>query len=102
MKGGIPALALLAASVSLAGCFGPKELPDWAMTHRSETAYTPRKNTMRTETARRSSERHERRTPGGPVSARSDDVLPYSPEWQARESALDDRLRRTMNFCRGC
>jgi hypothetical protein len=30
------------------------------------------------------------------------DVLPFTPEWQAREDAFDKRLRRTMNICRGC
>ena len=30
------------------------------------------------------------------------DLLPFTPEWQAREDALDERLRRTMNICRGC
>jgi hypothetical protein len=29
MSSGVPVLALLAVGISLAGCFGPKELPDW-------------------------------------------------------------------------
>jgi hypothetical protein len=30
------------------------------------------------------------------------EVLPFTPEWQAREDEFDKRLRRTMNICRGC
>jgi len=30
------------------------------------------------------------------------ELLPFTPEWQAREDAFDNRLRRTMNICRGC
>jgi hypothetical protein len=29
-------------------------------------------------------------------------VTPFSTEWQAREDAFDNKVRRTMNICRGC
>jgi hypothetical protein len=37
----------------------------------------------------------------GPQSA-SSEVKPFSPEWAAREDALDDKLRRRMHICGGC
>ncbi len=37
-----------------------------------------------------------------PTNAPQDDILPFSAAWQAREDALDARLRRTMDICRGC
>jgi|GEM_PF-4862351 len=90
----------------LAGCFGitlpPKPLPDWAMNPQSDViASTTPKPTRSVQT---------RRTPGrtasvsyvAPTDASPSDVTPFSAEWQAREDAFDNKLRRTMNICRGC
>ena len=41
------------------------------------------------------------RTPAAPA-AEPADVTAFSPEWQAREKAADEKLRRSMNICRGC
>jgi hypothetical protein len=30
------------------------------------------------------------------------DVKPFSAEWQARENAFDEKLRRRMNICGSC
>jgi hypothetical protein len=30
------------------------------------------------------------------------EVKPFSPEWQARENAFDEKLRRRMNICGSC
>ena len=98
MRGDV--VALLALSVSLAGCSGlpPKELPPWAMTRSSEQGYTSRTHVVRTRATRPESEH----TYVAPTNAQSDDVKPFSPEWKAREDAFDNKLRRTMNICRGC
>jgi len=97
-------LALL--SLPLAGCFGvtwpPPPLPDWAMRPQAEPAAPIR--------ARVANRVPRYRAPGEtglaarmlPTTARKDDVVPFSAEWQAREEALDTHLRRTMNICRGC
>ena len=82
----------------LAGCFGiwPKPLPDWAMSTQTDPVPSARPTPDRGP------------PPVGPSSAsyltptNPDDVKPFSPEWQAREDAFDEKLRRTMNICRGC
>ena len=90
-------LASALLCLPLAGCFGiwPKPLPDWAMNTHVDPAPSTR-------------ERPDRGPPPvGPSAAymtpaNANDIKPFSPEWQAREDAFDDRLRRTMNICRGC
>src|SRR5207249_3143470 len=97
----IVTIALL--SLPLAGCYGilvPKPLPGWVAVSSGEAAAPVRSTAVRD---------GERRGPDrGPPShvTPSDtpraDLLPFTPEWQAREDAFDNRLRRTMNICRGC
>lgn len=31
-----------------------------------------------------------------------DEVLPFTPAWQAREDAYDNKLRRSMRICGNC
>ncbi|TMJ04559.1 MAG: hypothetical protein E6G97_06295 [Alphaproteobacteria bacterium] len=82
----------------LAGC-GPKPLPEWAMSGQVERVTIARSKTARIiETGL---------TDRGPPPSRTSiqpqaELLPFTPEWQAREEAFDNRLRRTMNICRGC
>ena len=90
----------------LAGCFGvtlpPKPLPDWAMSPQSEAVVSARPNSTRTVATRRAPERTASVSYVTPTNAAAPDVTPFSAEWQAREDAFDNRLRRTMNICRGC
>ena len=104
MRGGMNVLALLALSVSLAGCFGlpAKELPPWAMTRSAEPIYTPQTKLVRTEAKRRAPEYTASVSYVAPTNAPPDDIKLFSPEWQAREDAVDNKLRRTMTICRGC
>jgi hypothetical protein len=108
-------IAIVAAlGLPLAGCFSltlpPKELPEWAMNPQSaEAAPAP----SGTKTARRGT---PKRTPdqtatvsyvAGEKGAQSTqatpaDVKPFSAEWQAREDAADNRLRRSMSICGDC
>jgi hypothetical protein len=90
----------------LAGCFGvalpPKPLPDWAMNPQSETAASARTKPARNAAVRRAPDRTASASYMAPTNASTPDVKPFSPEWQAREDAFDNKLRRTMNICRGC
>ena len=87
----IAIIALL--GVPLAGC-SPKPLPDWAVNRQA----TPVES-ARIAVARRTPDRPAARVaPTGPQT----ELLPFTPEWQAREDAFDQQLRRTMNICRGC
>jgi len=90
----------------LAGCFGvtlpPKPLPDWAMNPQSEVAASARIKPARAVATRRAPERTANASYDAPTNAASSDVTPFSAEWQAREDAFDNKLRRTMNICRGC
>jgi hypothetical protein len=93
------AIALL--SLPLAGCFGltmpPPPLPDWAMRPQGEWTIAARPKTVRRVPAHRGPGQAVR----SPTGAQAD-VLPFSAAWQAREDALDARLRRSMNICTGC
>ena len=89
-------IALL--GVPLAGC-SPKPLPDWAVNRQFQPvspAGIAGARTMTREAPDRGPPPHV--TPTTPQG----EVLPFTPEWQAREDAFDNRLRRTMNICRGC
>lgn len=85
-------------SLPLAGCLGlpPKELPPWAMTGPVATA--PVWPQYAEQAPRRARTAEAAYWP--PVPTR--EIKPFSPEWQAREDALDSRLRRTMSICGGC
>jgi hypothetical protein len=100
----IAGVALL--GLPLAGCFGvtlpPKPLPDWAMNSQSEVAAPAKPKSARTVATRRAPERTASVSYVAPANAASSDVTPFSAEWQAREDAFDNKLRRTMNICRGC
>jgi hypothetical protein len=101
-------LAIVTASIPLAGCFGvtlpPKELPAWAMSRQVEPTYTRQQKT--------SGRAHAKRAPGHAVAVSSAgapyaapiaaEPLPFSSAWQAREEAFDRELRRSMNICRWC
>jgi len=109
-------IAIVAAlGLPLAGCFSvtlpPKELPEWAMNPQSAEA-TPAPSG--TKVARRGTPKRtpdqtaavsymagEKRTQSKQAATPSD-VKPFSAEWQAREDAADNRLRRTMSICGGC
>jgi hypothetical protein len=125
-------VAVLVLSLPLAGCFGvnlvaPKTIPDWAMQPQAD-ASDPAAKPQRVATERRAPRvvreaavDHTASTSDAPTyvapaglsrsvvrkkpTALSDgkDVTAYSPEWQAREDALDNQLKRSMNnVCRGC
>lgn len=92
-------LVLALLCLPLAGCFGltwpPPPLPDWAMSPHAEVAAPTRASATR----RASSQRGRSQIGTNPAR---DDILPFTPEWQAREDAFDAQLRRSMNICRGC
>lgn len=110
MRGGVRIAVVAALGLPLAGCFGvtlpPKELPEWAMNPQAaEAVSSPR----RSKAARRLTEQtatvsyvargaREQST----QAAKPADVKPFSPEWQAREDAADNRLRRSMSICGRC
>jgi hypothetical protein len=86
----------LALGPLLAGCSGgifpPKELPEWAMNRQHVET--------RTRTGRRTSDAPNQ--PDISFVTPMADTLPFTPEWQARENAFDQKLRRRMNICNGC
>ena len=89
-------IALL--SLPLAGC-GPKPLPDWAVSRHAAPIAAARTKGARV--VERSAP--DRGPPSHVTPTRSEvELLPFTPEWQAREDEFDRRLRRTMNICRGC
>lgn len=110
---------------------GPKALPEWAMNPQqvaSETRTKPRRAIAQREPRETNQTVVADRTgtvglptevrPAGlakayrPVTVRTPaaqqtvqplaDVTPFTPEWQAREDAADERLRRSMKICQGC
>jgi len=86
------------SGLALAGC-SPKPLPDWAVARRVGPLAVTRVEGART-MARAGPDRGPppHITPTKPQT----ELLPFTPEWQAREDAFDNQLRRTMNICRGC
>jgi len=85
-------------AVGLAGC-APKPLPDWAVSRPVVGA------TLVPSTAVRVPQRaaRDRGPPTHVTPTKSQaELLPFTPEWQAREDEFDRRLRRTMNICRSC
>ena len=83
--------------VLLIGC-APKPLPDWVVARQVERTL-PRVKAARIVVR----EAPDRGPPSHVTFTQSaTEVLPFTPEWQAREDAFDQRLRRTMNICRGC
>jgi hypothetical protein len=90
----IAIIALL--GVPLAAC-GPKPLPDWAVSRHAERGPLTRIQAARTT----KQPAPDRSFPGHATQSQAE-LLPFTPEWQAREDAFDNRLRRTMNICRGC
>ena len=101
---GIAAAVVL--SVPLAGCVTaispPKELPDWAMSRQAEVTPSQRTRTAHSAGIHRLPDRTSAGAYLATTNARSAEVLPFSPEWQAREEAFDTKLKRSMNICRGC
>lgn len=98
-------LVVMATSVPLAGCMTlpPKPLPDWAMSPRAAPVRTSQSKAAAPNTvARRVPEYTGSVLYTAPTGAPEHDVLPFSPEWQAREDAFENKLRRTMSICRGC
>jgi len=91
----------------LAGCFGvtlpPKPLPEWAMHPQAYETTPARPRTARTQTPRVIAHRGPP-DQSAPVSfvGPLPEVLPFTPEWTAREDAADEKLRRRMNICGGC
>lgn len=80
----------------LAAC-SPKPLPDWAVTrHAPQVVRINATPMLALQGPDRGPPSHT--TPTKPQG----DLLPFTPEWQAREDEFDKRLRRTMNICRSC
>jgi len=112
---GISAVAVLA--LPLAGCFGvtfpPKELPEWAMQPQAAEIAPARHKTVRAPASRTVARRGapdqtaavsyvKPDAASRPRPSSSDETMPFTPEWTAREKALDDRLRRRMHICNNC
>ena len=116
----------LALCVPLGGCFslsGPKTLPEWAMNPQLQEASAPQAKPRRAVAHREpqpvdvadrtgtvgvpTNERPAGLAKGGAQPARASEAQPrevtaFSAEWKAREDAADEKLRRSMNICRGC
>ena len=116
----------LVLCVPLAGCFsltGPKPLPEWAMNPQQEASApqarprravvqrAPREVETPVEIADRSGSvavptnvQPAGLAKDGASRASMQPRTPtaFSAEWKAREDAEDDKLRRSMNICRGC
>lgn len=110
MRGMGIVVAMLAA-LPLAGCFGvtlpPKPLPEWAMHPQAEVAAPARHRVVRrhagsTVARRGSPDQISAVSYVGPSTSSSTEMKPFSPEWAARENALDDRLRQRMHICGRC
>lgn len=121
-------LVALALCVPLCGCFsltGPKPLPEWAMNPQQQVASETQAKSRRAvvhrapravevEVADRSGTVVGVPTNVQPAGLAKDAAQPargstppreataFSAEWKAREDAEDDKLRRSMNICRGC
>lgn len=112
---------ILLSSLPLAGCMGvtlpSQPVPDWAMSQHveNEPSAAPRtRTTRRVATTYRAPAdyRAPDRSANASYTANGsyavtgsvarDDVKPFSPEWHSRENALDARVRRSMDICRGC
>ena len=97
-------IAIIALLGFLPAACGPKPLPEWAMRPQVEAVAPARVARLKRaqdaawRTPRRTAPRSQLTGPAIPEA----DLLPFTPEWQAREDAFDERLRRTMNICRGC
>jgi hypothetical protein len=114
--GGYRIIAALVMSAPLAGCYGvtaQKPLPDWAM-HQpvpisERLAAKPRVAAPPRDDVRQGAPTHTvsvaaRRgtiSDAPPVRVPAE-IMPYTPEWQAQEDALDAKLRRRMHICNGC
>lgn len=102
-------------ALPLAGCFSvmlpPKELPEWAMNPQASNvapepanpraARRAKQKGQPDQTANASYARDHMRGQSAQGS-RTPDVKPFSAEWQAREDAADNKLRRTMSICGNC
>lgn len=103
-------LLVAALSLPLAGCLGitipPKALPDWAMQPQArEPAASPDRVVRRkaaSAVVQRGVPRHSAAVSYVGQPGKASDATPFSPEWTARENALDDRLRRGMHICNNC
>lgn len=112
---GVQIAVLAVLGLPLAGCFSvtlpPKELPEWAMNPQAAEAMpapardkvarrmTPKRTPDQTATVSYvTGDTREQST----RATRPADVKPFSAEWQAREDAADNRLRRSMSICGGC
>lgn len=97
----IALLSVTACFLLVAGC-GPKPLPEWAMYPGAKIANAPRETAYHS----RYRERHVPAAPRAivapPVAANTTEVKPFSPEWSAREDAINERLRRQMRICATC
>jgi len=98
-------LVLALLCLPLAGCFGltwpPPPLPDWAMQPQAN-AVTPVHGRVADRMPSRRAHKAGDTSPTRSKTKPDDDILPFTPEWQAREDAFDAQLRRSMNICRGC
>jgi hypothetical protein len=115
---GLRIAAVAVLGFPLAGCFGvtlpPKELPGWAMQPQAADVAPTRQGTVRRPGSRSVAQRGAPDQTavvsyaGSPVASsatkpvNSHETIPFTPEWTARENALDDRLRRRMHICSGC
>lgn len=121
-------LVALVLCAPLGGCFsltGPAPLPEWAMNPQqqvtSETRVKPRRAVVRREAVeprevdvadrtgavgiptneRPANLAKDRQAPRA-SAAQTREPTAFSAEWQARENAADEKLRRSMHICRGC
>lgn len=106
----IAIVAVAVLGVPLAGCISlvaSKPVPDWAMNPQAQADEAPQSArkasaARRTTGVRRTSEQTASVTGAIPTNTQPAGLTPFTPEWQAQETAADARLRRQMNICNGC
>jgi len=91
----IVTIAILGAA--LAGC-APKDLPDWAVVRPVQGAGERAQPARAVERPM-----YDRGPPARATSTQpEEEILPFTPAWQAREDAHDRQLRRSMHICGNC
>ena len=65
-------------------------------------AYTDRRLQSPKKPQARSHHSNSEDTEIAPTTGSAEPVLPFTPEWYARENEIDARIKRIMKICSGC
>lgn len=113
----VPSLVIVMLAAPLGGCVSwpsftqPVTQTEVSRVAQADTPRTPSRRIVapqpqpavaQTVSARRASARRQTLTDGVPDVTGTTAPVHLSPEWWARENALDEKLRQKMMICRGC